>query len=157
MLTGARIMGYWLINFKLSFLVSVLPFLREFYFSYQSLTFANSLTFQFQPWTTSEKEKVKVRMIWKNMNETRPNLFSSNTEKNTLLNSVLQQLLIIITIQLYSVIAKNSNKRLKRSVAQCLRSYLEGESYRAWYRKERSKKLNRDYSFKIIFEGQFLA
>ena len=28
-----------------------------------------------------------------------------------------------ITIQLYSVIAKNSNKRLKRSVAQCLRSY----------------------------------
>ena len=62
-------------------------------------------------------------MIWKNMNETRPNLFSSNTEKNTLLNSVLQQLLIIITIQLYSVIAKNSNERLKRSVAQCLRSY----------------------------------
>ena len=62
-----------------------------------------------------------------------------------------------ITIQLYSVIAKNSNKRLKRSVAQCLRSYSEGESYRAWYRKERSKKLNRDYSFKIIFEGQFLA
>ena len=92
-------------------------------------------------------------MIWKNMNETRPNLFSSNTEKNTLLNSVLQQLLIIITIQLYSVIAKNSNKRLKRSVAKCLRSYLEGESYRAWYRKERSKKLNRDYSFKIIFKG----
>ena len=62
-------------------------------------------------------------MIWKNMNETRPNLFSSDTEKNTLLNSVLQQLLIIITIQLYSVIAKNSNKRLKLSVAQCLRSY----------------------------------
>ena len=62
-------------------------------------------------------------MIWKNMNETRPNLFSSNTEKNTLLNSVLQQLLIIITIQLYSVIAKNSNKRLKWSVAQCLRGY----------------------------------
>ena len=62
-------------------------------------------------------------MIWKNMNETRPNLFSSNTEKNTLLNSVLQQLLIIITIQLYSVIAKNSNKRFKWRVAQCLRSY----------------------------------
>ena len=57
------------------------------------------------------------------MNETRPNLFSSDTEKKTLLNSVLQQLLIIITIQLYSVIAKNSNKRLKLSVAQCLRSY----------------------------------
>ena len=57
------------------------------------------------------------------MNETRPNLLSSDTEKNTLLNSVLQQLLIIITIQLYSVIAKNSNKRLKLSVAQCLRSY----------------------------------
>ena len=41
----------------------------------------NSLTFQFQLCTTLEKEKVKARMIWKNMNETCPDLFSSNTEK----------------------------------------------------------------------------
>ena len=43
----------------------------------------NSLTFQFQLCTTLEKEKVKARMIWKNMNETCPDLFSSNTEKKT--------------------------------------------------------------------------
>ena len=57
-------------------------------------------------------------MIWKNMNETCPNLFSSKTEKKTF------KLDFATVVDNYNwIIAKNSNERLKRSVTQCLRSY----------------------------------
>ena len=57
-------------------------------------------------------------MIWKNMNESCPNLFSSNTEKKTF------KLDFATVVDNYNwIIAKNSNKRLKWRVAQCLRSY----------------------------------
>ena len=49
---------------------------------------------------------------------------------------------------------------MKWSVAQCLRSYFvlfRGRVLSSLVLGGEVKKLNRDYSFKIIFEGQFLA
>ena len=49
---------------------------------------------------------------------------------------------------------------MKWSVAQCLRSYFvlfRGRVLSSLVSGGEVKKLNRDYSFKIIFEGQFLA